>query len=89
MPVPVKPKIEMGVIDAPALEVITNKVKTNELTNSEALTYGALSKKIKAAGRVRVPIMDYDKAIAIKPKEWSSLEDYRGALEDYVRNHCH
>lgn len=88
MPKPEKPKLEMGIIDAPSLEVITNKINMDKVSSVKQLTYSKLSANLKASKYVRVPIMDYDKAVALKPRPWEQLQNYLDKVEDYLKNHC-
>lgn len=91
LPLPKKPKIEMGVIDASDsanVTVITNKLNTAAITDKSQLAYRAVVKSLRSSKYKRVPISAYDKAIAIPNRSWEALENYRNELEDYARNRC-
>lgn len=91
LPLPDKPKIEMGVIDASDknnVQVISNKLNTQKVVSEDQLNYKALVKALIESKFVRKPVAEYDKAIVIPPKSWEALENYRNKLEDYARNRC-
>lgn len=88
LPVPEKPKVEMGIIDYPRGEIITNKIDSTKIESHKQLRYTPLVKAIMASKYKRVPIKDYDKAIAFKPASWEQIQNYIDKLEDYARNRC-
>lgn len=88
LPVPEKPKVEMGIIDYPRGEIITNRLDTTKIESVKQLRYSSLVKAIMASKYKRVPIKEYDRAIALKPKSWEQIQNYIDKLEDYARNRC-
>lgn len=88
MPMPEKPKVEMGVMDFPRGEAITNQLDLRKIESAEQLKYGPLVKSIKASKYKRVPLLDYDKAIMFKPRAWEQHQNYLDKLVNYIRNHC-
>lgn len=83
---PVKPSVELGVLDVPAQEVIVNNTAKMEFSKAEQIEYDNLVAKIILTGN-RVPIIDYDKAISFKPDQWAILAKYVKALEQYIGEH--
>lgn len=84
--VPVKPSVELGVLDVPAQEVIignTSKMRLNKVEDAE---YDNIVEQIRLQS-TRVPIIDYDKAISFKPDQWAILSKYIKDLERYIQDH--
>lgn len=87
---PVKPAVEIGVIDYPAGQVTENMTNGQAFQKIDAIEK-ATSKNVTAAiiaGGNRVPLASYDKAIALRPDWWDVFINYVHALERYVQNHC-
>lgn len=87
---PTKPSFTLGVIDYPASQVIENQTggRSMQAINSSAkATYANVASAI-AAGGARVPLSTYDKAISIKPDQWTIFINYVHGLERYITNHC-
>lgn len=87
---PKKPSVEIGVIDYPAGEVITNVTSGDKIKTVEQLSYKAIATPIVTDNpflSVRVPLERYDKAICFKPDSWELLIDYLHGLERCIKNH--
>ncbi len=88
LPIPEKPKLEMGVLDVPSGQVITNKLDMTKITSAQQLHYSAIVQSIKTSKFKRVPLLEYDHAISFKPSAWEQQQNYIDKLEDYARNRC-
>lgn len=88
LPVPEKPKLEMGIIDFPRGQVITNKLDMTKVTSAKQLHYKPLTTSLKSGKFKRVPLSEYDRAISFKPSAWEQQQNYIDKLEDYARNRC-
>lgn len=80
---PEKPTVELGVIDYPRNEVIT-EIAGPEVKSSEDLKY----EKIKANASVRKPLSSYDKAVCFVPDAWVPVQTYMHLLENYIKTSC-
>jgi hypothetical protein len=88
LPIPEKPKVEVGIIDYPRNEVITNQIDSRKIKSKKQLRYAVMRKNMLASKFIRKPLADYDKAISFKPAAWEQLQNYLDKLEDYARNRC-
>jgi hypothetical protein len=87
---PPKPSVELGVIDYPAGQVVTNMTggkSFKKIDSVETATYRNVMAAIVSGGK-RVPLASYDRAICFKPDWWGAEQNYIHALERYIQNHC-
>lgn len=87
---PIKPSIELGVIDYPAGEVIVNMTGGKSMSRIDSVpkaSYQNVVQAIVVTGN-RVPLASYDHAITIKPDYWQIEVSYIHSLERYITNHC-
>ncbi len=85
---PTKPNVELGIIDYPNSEVITNMTGARSFQKIQSVpSYSAVVQAIVASGN-RVPLASYHKAICFKPVYWQTTQNYINALVRYIQNHC-
>lgn len=87
---PVKPSVEIGVIDYPAGEVIENMTNGKSFAGINSIpkaTSANVTRAVITGGR-RVPLANYDHAIAFTPDWWDVEVQYVHSLEQYITNHC-
>lgn len=85
---PKKPSVELGVIDYPSDQVIVNMTGSAAMARiSSVPSYHTVAAAINSSGQ-RVPLADYDRAIAFKPVYWQAVQDYMNSLVRYINNHC-
>lgn len=87
---PVKPSVELGVIDYPANEVIENMTGGASFKKIDAIpkaTAANITHAVVSTGN-RVPLASYDKAICFRPDWWDVEVNYVHALERFITNHC-
>jgi len=87
---PVKPAVELGVIDYPAGQVIENMTNGKAFSKIDMVLKASAANVTRAvvSGGNRVPLANYDKAICFQPDWWNVEVSYIHALEQYVSNHC-
>jgi hypothetical protein len=85
--VPEKPVVEVGIIDYPRSEIITNKTGP-EVKSTEDLKYSNLTEKAQSTGSVRKPLSTYDKSVCFLPDEWTKVQIYMHLMEDYLTKYC-
>lgn len=84
---PKKPTIELCVLDVPAGEAICGTTNGADITSASSLGYYRVVEIILASGTAhRVPIADLDRAIALKPAQYTILKNYIGDMERYARD---
>ena len=87
---PQKPNVELGVIDYPSAQVITNMTGSKSFQKIQMpsdVTYKAVLQATVTDG-ARVPLSTYDRAICFKPNYWQAVQDYVNALNRYIENSC-
>lgn len=87
---PVKPSVELGVIDYPRNQVIENMTGGQSFKRIDSVEK-ATARNVTAAvftGGSRVPLESYDKAICFRPDWWNVEVNYVHSLERYIQNHC-
>jgi len=87
---PIKPSVELGVIDYPANEVIENMTSGKSFKTIDVVIKASARNVTSAvvSGGNHVPLSDYDKAICFQPDWWDVEVNYIHALERYISNHC-
>jgi len=87
---PVKPSVELGVIDYPANQVIENMSGGASFKKIDAITKATaqnVTRAVVSTGN-RVPLSSYDKAICFRPDWWDVEVNYIHSLERYISAHC-
>jgi len=81
---PSKPQVEVGIIDYPVNQVVTN-LTGEEIKSTKELKYEEISKKINGSGSVRKPLKDYDRAVCFLPDYWEMVQNYIDLLEEAAK----
>ncbi len=87
---PIKPSVEVGVIDYTANQVIENMSGGASFKHIDAIpkaTAENITRAIVVTGN-RVPLANYDKAICFTPDWWNVEVQYIHSLERYITAHC-
>ncbi len=87
---PVKPSVEVGVVDYPANQVIENMSGGASFKAIDAIpkaTAANITHAVVSTGN-RVPLESYDKAICFQPDWWDVEVNYIHSLERYITAHC-
>lgn len=87
---PVKPSVELGVIDYPSNEVIENMTggaSFRSINSIPKATAASVTRAVVSTGN-RVPLSNYDKAICFQPDWWDVEVNYIHSLERYITAHC-
>lgn len=87
---PVKPSVELGVIDYPSNQVIENMSGGASFKPIDSILKASaksVTRAIAVTGN-RVPLENYDKAICFQPDWWDVEVNYVHALERYISAHC-
>lgn len=87
---PEKPSVELGVIDFPAGQVVTNMTGAKSFKKIDSTAKATYPNMVRAIvlGGSRVPLASYDRAICFKPDFWQTEVEYIHDLERYIVSHC-
>jgi hypothetical protein len=87
---PIKPSVDLGVIDYPRAQVIENQTGGASISKINTFDKASHANVVKAiaTGGQRVPLSTYDRAICFKPDSWNVEIAYVHSLERYISNHC-